>query len=69
MIFSIAIIIATSVGLGTGLIGGGAVGFAIAHRKRSEVEADEDYEKMIEYYSTPDKPHYETEQRNVFSRL
>jgi len=68
MIITITLIIGTAVGLGTGLIGGGALGYAIASRRRAEQEADEEYNRIIEYY-TPPHPQYETEQRNVFSRL
>ena len=68
MFFSITIIVAASIGLGTGLIGGGSLGFAIASRRRAEREADEEYNRIVEYY-TPPRPQYETENRSVFSRL
>ena len=67
MIITITLIIGTAVGLGTGLIGGGAFGYAIARRRRTEIEADENYDRMINYYSQPHSP--EEQRRSVFTRL
>jgi len=53
MLVTISIIIGTSVGLATGLIGGGALGFAIGNRKiteKTERKNDEDYTNLINYY-------------------
>lgn len=50
MILSLVVIIASSVGLLTGIIGGGALGYSVGNRRR-EYEMDENYSNMINYYT------------------
>ena len=75
MFITLTLVIGTAIGLGTGLLGGGALGYAVAIRRREEREADEDYERMVNYYSQPNsqpnspEQQYNTEARSVFSRL
>ena len=50
MIISTITIISLSIGLATGLISGGALGFAIGNRRRTDRERDENYFDIIHYY-------------------
>ncbi len=53
MIFTITVIISASVCFVSGLIGGGALGYAIGNN-RYEQESDEIYERLVQYYSSPE---------------
>ena len=50
MIFSIITIISVSIGVATGLIGGGAIGFAIGNRRRRDNVVDEYFETILTNY-------------------
>lgn len=62
MIITTTLIIGTSIGLATGIIGGGITGYFI-RRNRRERELDEQYQRLINYYSEP-QPEYITPPSN-----
>ena len=65
MIITLTMIIGTSIGIGSAITGG-VVGYLIG-RRRTENQLDEDYDRLVEYY-TPQQTHYEVDQRSVYSR-
>jgi hypothetical protein len=67
MIVTLTLIVGASIGVGSAVVGG-VVGFLVGNRRRNS-DLDENYQRMIEYYSQPEQPQYETEQRSVFTRL
>ena len=67
MIITTIVIIGTLIGLGTGLISGSAIGYAIGNRRNREL--DEQHNRLVEYYTEP-HPEYEfSDDRTVFSVL
>jgi len=51
MIITLPLIIATSIGLLSGLITGGLSGYLIGTRERNEREMEENYNNLINYYA------------------
>lgn len=49
MIISTITIISLSIGVATGLISGGAIGFAIGNRRRTDREMEQDFARIIFY--------------------
>jgi len=71
MIVTLTLIVGASIGVGSAVVGG-VVGFLVGNRRRNR-DLDENYQRMIDYYSQPEQtqtqPQYETEPRSVFTRL
>ena len=68
MIVTLTLVIGASIGVGSAVVGG-VVGFLVGNRRRNERQADEQYERLINYYSHPQGEHHEPAPRSVFSRL
>lgn len=62
MIISTIIIIGTTIGFGTGLLGGIAIGYAVSDKRRHNREINERYDALIKHI-------YQEDEQNDYNNL